>query len=49
MLLSKINLIKENPENICKNNLIEYLNKDKTKIIKTNIDLFSYDKLLEER
>jgi len=42
-------LIKENPENICKNNLIEYLNKDKTKIIKTNIDLFSYDKLLEER
>ena len=49
MLLSEINLINENPKNICKNNLIEYLHKDKTKIIKTNIDLFSYDKLLEER
>ena len=49
MLLSKINLINENPKNICKNNLIEYLHKDKAKIIKTNIDLFSYDKLLEER
>ena len=49
MLLSKINMVKENPKNICKNNLIGYLHKDITTIINENIDLFSYDKLLEER
>ena len=44
MLLSEINLINENPKNICKNNLIGYLHKDITTIINKNTDLFSYDK-----
>ena len=44
-----MNLIKENPKNICKNNLIGYLKEDIKTIINKNIYLFTFDKLLEER